>query len=80
MTYVAVSTVGMVHMFPFSLPHSINLIIHSSHRGLSPPAEVDVGDGRHAVRLEEPLHASERQLCRETVHLINRGLLINDAK
>ena len=73
LTYVALFTVGMVHIFSF-YPHSITLINHS-HRSLSPPAEVDVGDGRHAVRLEEPLHASERQFCREKLHLRNRELL-----
>ena len=72
LTYVALFTVGMVHIFSF-YPHSITLINHS-HRSLSPPAEVDVGDGRHAVRLEEPLHASERKFCWETLHLRNRGL------
>merc|ERR1711862_228902 len=50
----------MVHIFPFSLTQSLSVTLHHSHRGLSPPAEVDVGDGRHAVRLEEPLHVSER--------------------
>ena len=46
------------------LTHSLSRT-QTSHRRLSPPAEVDVGDGGHAVRLEEPLHAAERQLCWE---------------
>ena len=56
----------MVHIFQFSLTHSLTHwrgTFPLSHRRLSPPAEVDVGDGGHAVRLEEPLHAAERQFC-----------------
>ena len=43
------------------IPSTLSLSL--SHGSLSPPAEVDVGDGGHAVRLEEPLHAAEWQFC-----------------